>query len=47
MSEAEEDLASELALTGGRAWAKLHGDLTARLTASVARSGTARPRRCR
>ena len=35
MSEAEEDLAAELALTGGRAWAKLHGDLTARLTACV------------
>lgn len=35
MSEAEEDLAAELALTGGRAWAKLHGDLTSRLTASV------------
>jgi pepF/M3 family oligoendopeptidase len=35
MSEAEEDLAAELALTGGRAWAKLHADLTARLTATV------------
>jgi pepF/M3 family oligoendopeptidase len=35
MSEAEEDLAAELSLTGGRAWAKLHGDLTARLTATV------------
>jgi len=35
MSEAEEDLASQLALTGGRAWAKLHADLTARLTATV------------
>ena len=39
MSEAEEDLASELALTGGRAWAKLHGDLTSRLTATVRRPG--------
>ncbi len=39
MSEAEEDLAAELSLTGGRAWAKLHGDLTARLTAPVRRSG--------
>ena len=39
MSEAEEDLASELALTGGRAWAKLHADLTARLTATVAVPG--------
>lgn len=35
MSEAEEDLAAELSLTGGRAWAKLHSDLTARLTATV------------
>jgi len=41
MSEAEEDLAAELALTGGRAWAKLHGDLTARLAATVRRSGSA------
>ncbi|WP_426571933.1 M3 family oligoendopeptidase [Aquihabitans sp. McL0605] len=35
MSEDQEDLAAELSLTGGRAWAKLHGDLTARLTATV------------
>jgi pepF/M3 family oligoendopeptidase len=35
MSEAQEDLAAELSLTGGRAWAKLHGDITARLTATV------------
>ena len=35
MTEAEEDLAAELGLTGGRAWAKLHGELTARLTATV------------
>lgn len=35
MGEAEEDLAAELGLTGGRAWAKLHGELTARLTATV------------
>jgi pepF/M3 family oligoendopeptidase len=35
MSEAQEDLAAELTLTGGRAWAKLHADLTARLTATV------------
>lgn len=35
MSEAEEDLAAELSLTGGRAWAKLHADVTARLTATV------------
>ncbi len=36
MSEPEEDLAAELALTGGRAWARLHGEVTARLTADVA-----------
>ena len=35
MSEAEEDLASELGLTGGRAWAELHGQVTALLTAIV------------
>ncbi|CAN5774453.1 M3 family oligoendopeptidase [soil metagenome] len=35
MSEAQEDLAAELSLTGGRAWARLHGDVTARLTAAV------------
>jgi pepF/M3 family oligoendopeptidase len=35
MSEAEEDLAAELSLTGGRAWAKLHADVTARLTATI------------
>ncbi|CAN5677543.1 M3 family oligoendopeptidase [soil metagenome] len=35
MSEAEEGLAAELALTGGRAWAKLHADITSRLTADV------------
>ncbi|MCU1372681.1 MAG: peptidase family protein [Ilumatobacteraceae bacterium] len=35
MTEDQEDLAAELSLTGGRAWAKLHADLTARLTATV------------
>ncbi len=45
MSEAEEDLASELALTGGRAWARLHGEVTARLTAAVAFPDEAEPRR--
>jgi len=35
MSEAEEDLAAELGLTGGRSWARLHGELTATLTATV------------
>ena len=36
MSESEEQLAAELGLTGGMAWARLHGDLTARLTSQVA-----------
>ncbi len=35
MSDAEEDLAAEMSLTGGRAWARLHSDVTARLTAEV------------
>ncbi len=35
MSEAEEGLAADLALTGGRAWARLHAELTSRLTATV------------
>jgi pepF/M3 family oligoendopeptidase len=35
MGEAEEDLAAALALTGGRAWSKLHGDITSRLTVAV------------
>ncbi|MBI2710708.1 MAG: M3 family oligoendopeptidase [Actinobacteria bacterium] len=35
MSEAEEDLAAELGLTGGRAWQKLHADVTARLVVEV------------
>jgi pepF/M3 family oligoendopeptidase len=35
MSEAEEGLAAELNLTGGSAWNRLHGDVTARLTAEV------------
>jgi len=37
LSEAEEGLAAELWLSGGSAWAKLHGDVTARLTAVVPR----------
>jgi pepF/M3 family oligoendopeptidase len=37
MGEAEEGLAADLALTGGRAWAKLHSDITASLTARVRR----------
>jgi len=35
MSEAEEALAAELSLTGSSAWARLHGDITSRLTADV------------
>jgi len=36
LSEAEEDLAAELWLSGGAAWAKLHGDMSSRLLAEVA-----------
>ncbi|MEY2458378.1 MAG: hypothetical protein QOG30_208 [Acidimicrobiaceae bacterium] len=35
MTEDEEGLAAELNLTGGAAWNRLHGDVTARLTANV------------
>jgi len=35
LSEPEEALAAELWLSGGSAWAKLHGDVSARLTAEV------------
>lgn len=35
LSEAEEALAAELWLSGGSAWLKLHGDVSARLTAEV------------
>lgn len=35
MTEAQEDLAAELGLTGGGAWARLHGDVTARLEVDV------------
>ncbi|HEV7721274.1 MAG TPA: M3 family oligoendopeptidase [Iamia sp.] len=35
MSEAEEDLAAELGLTGGRSWNRLHGEMTATLAATV------------
>lgn len=35
MSEAEEGLAAELNQTGGSAWNRLHGDVTARLTVSL------------
>ena len=39
MSEAEEALAAELSTSGISGWAKLHGNLTAMLTASVEISG--------
>jgi pepF/M3 family oligoendopeptidase len=35
MSEAEEGLAADLRLSGSAAWARLHRDLTARLTATI------------
>ena len=35
MSEAEEGLAADLRLSGSGAWARLHGDVTARLVATV------------
>ena len=35
LSEAEEALSAELWLSGGSAWLKLHGDVSARLTAEV------------
>jgi oligoendopeptidase F len=38
MSEAEEGLAADLRLSGSSAWARLHGEVTARLTAAVAPS---------
>jgi oligoendopeptidase F len=41
MGEAEEDLFAELSLTGSKAWARLHGTVTARLRATI--DGTAVP----
>lgn len=35
MSEPEEILAAELSLSGGRAWVKLHGNLTSQISAVV------------
>ena len=35
MTEKEEDLTSQLSLTGSTAWSRLHGDVTSLLTASV------------
>jgi pepF/M3 family oligoendopeptidase len=37
MTESEEDLAAELNLSGGTAWARLHGDVTSRLAGTVER----------
>jgi oligoendopeptidase F len=39
MSPVEEDLASELNLSAGTAWGKLHGDVTSRLIVSLELSG--------
>lgn len=39
MSPAEEELAAELNLSGGTAWAKLHGNLTSQLLVPFARDG--------
>jgi pepF/M3 family oligoendopeptidase len=44
MTEDQEDLAAELALTGGRAWQRLHGEITSRLTVEVPFPGQAEPR---
>jgi len=39
MTEDEEGLAADLRLTGSTAWARLHGELTSRLTATVTVTG--------
>jgi pepF/M3 family oligoendopeptidase len=44
MTEDQEDLAAELALTGGRTWARLHGEMTSRLSVEVPVPGEAGPR---
>ena len=41
MSEAEESLAAGLALTGGTAWVRLHGDIYGRLTGTLEASSRA------
>ena len=41
MSEAEESLAAELALTGGTAWVRLHGDIYGRLAGTMGTSSRA------
>lgn len=43
LSEAEEGLAADLRLTGSVAWARLHRDVTARLTAAVPLPGASDP----
>src|SRR5258708_20198201 len=39
MTTPEENLASELNLSGGTAWEKLHGDVTSQLTVSLEIAG--------
>jgi oligoendopeptidase F len=39
MSQAEEELAADLALSGSTAWAKLHGDVTSRLMVTLELDG--------
>jgi len=41
MSEAEENLANELSLSGANAWSKLQGTLTSQLTVNFCRNGQA------
>ena len=36
LAEGEEDLFAELSVTGGKAWSRLHGEITSRLHATVA-----------
>lgn len=43
MSPAEEEMAAELGLTGGTAWAKLHGNLASQLTVPVEQQGQTVP----
>lgn len=43
MSPAEEALATELSLSSGTAWGKLHGNLTSQLMVSVEQDGATRP----
>jgi oligoendopeptidase F len=42
MSQAEEELAADLALSGSTAWAKLHGDVTSRLMVTLELDGEER-----